>query len=73
LPVILGEGPHCLSELAEKQAVSLPTTSHSIGKLVERGWVTRSRAHRDWRIVEVELTPAGRAALGTELVECEEV
>lgn len=63
LLVILAEGPHNLSELAEKQAVSLPTMSSSISILVGRGWVTRSRAAHDRRIVQVELTPAGRAAL----------
>ena len=63
LLVILAEGPHNLSELAEKHAVSLPTISNSISTLVERGWVTRSRAPHDRRIVEVELTPAGRVAL----------
>jgi DNA-binding MarR family transcriptional regulator len=63
LMVILAERPHNLSELAEKQAVSLPTTSNSISTLVERGWVTRTRAHHDRRVVMVELTPSGRAVL----------
>jgi DNA-binding MarR family transcriptional regulator len=63
LLVILAEGPHNLSQLAEKQAVSLPTMCNSISTLVERGWVTRSRALHDRRTVQVELTPAGRAAL----------
>jgi DNA-binding MarR family transcriptional regulator len=63
LLVILAEGPHNLSELADKHAVSLPTMSSSISTLVERGWVTRSRAPDDRRKVQVELTPAGRTAL----------
>lgn len=63
LLVILAEGPHNLSELAEKHAVSLPTMSSSISTLVERGWVTRSRAPHDRRVVQVELTSAGRTAL----------
>lgn len=63
LMVILTEGPHNLSELAEIQAVSLPTMSNSISALVERGWVTRVRAPYDRRMVLVELTPAGRAVL----------
>jgi predicted glycosyltransferase len=36
LLVILAEGPHNLSELAEKQAASLPTMSNSSSTLVER-------------------------------------
>lgn len=63
LMVILAEGPHNLSELAEKQAVSLPTMSSSISTLVERGWVTRVRAPHDRRMVMVELTPSGRRVL----------
>jgi DNA-binding MarR family transcriptional regulator len=63
LLVLLAEGPHNVSELAEKQAVSLPTMSNSITTLVEHGWVTRVRPPHDRRMVQVELTPAGRAAL----------
>jgi len=63
LLVILAGGPHNLSELAEKHAVSLPTMSSSISTLVERGWVTRSRAPHDRREVQVELTQSGRTAL----------
>jgi len=63
LLVILADGPHCLSELAQKHAVSLPTMSNSISTLVERGWVTRSRSPHDGRKVQVELTPAGREVL----------
>jgi DNA-binding MarR family transcriptional regulator len=63
LMVVLAERPHNLSELAEKQAVSLPTMSNSISTLVERGWVTRTRAPHDRRMVMVELTPAGRTVL----------
>ncbi len=63
LMVMLAEGSHNLSELAETQAVSLPTMSNSISALVERGWVTRVRAPHDRRMVLVELTPAGRTVL----------
>jgi DNA-binding MarR family transcriptional regulator len=63
LLLILAERPHNLSELADEQAVSLPTMSNSISTLVERGLVTRVRAPHDRRMVLVELTPAGRAAL----------
>lgn len=52
-----------LSELAEKQAVSLPTMSKTISTLEERGWVERLRSSEDRRVVLVELTPAGRVAL----------
>jgi len=61
---ILASRPHNLSELAEKQAVSLPSMSNSITTLVGRGWVKRVRASHDRRVVLIELTPAGREVLG---------
>jgi DNA-binding MarR family transcriptional regulator len=63
LLIALAEGPHNLTELAEKQAVSLPTMSSSISTLEERGWVRRARDAHDRRVVYVELTPAGRVVL----------
>ena len=60
---ILTQGPHNLSKLAERQAVSLPTMSNSITTLVDRGWVRRARAPDDRRMVFVELTPAGQVVL----------
>lgn len=50
-----------LSELAEKQAVSLPTMSASISTLEERGWVHRTPSPEDRRVVLVEVTETGRA------------
>jgi DNA-binding MarR family transcriptional regulator len=52
-----------LSELALRQAVSLPTMSNSITVLVERGWVKRVPSPDDRRQVMLELTPDGRAVL----------
>jgi DNA-binding MarR family transcriptional regulator len=52
-----------LSELAVRQAVSLPTSSNSISVLVERGWVKRAPSLDDRRQVLLELTPDGRAVL----------
>jgi DNA-binding MarR family transcriptional regulator len=52
-----------LSELAEKQAVSLPTMSNSVSILEDKGWVARNRSDEDRRKVVIELTDAGRAVL----------
>jgi DNA-binding MarR family transcriptional regulator len=52
-----------MSELALRQAVSLPTMSNSISVLVERGWVKRAPSPDDRRQVLLELTPDGRAVL----------
>jgi DNA-binding MarR family transcriptional regulator len=60
---ILASHPCNLSELALRQAVSLPTMSNSISVLVERGWVKRVPSPDDRRQVMLELTPDGRAVL----------
>jgi DNA-binding MarR family transcriptional regulator len=55
--------PRSLGELSEFQAVSLPTMSKTITTIENLGWVIRSRSETDRRVVMVEATPAGRAAL----------
>jgi DNA-binding MarR family transcriptional regulator len=52
-----------LSTLAELTAVSLPTMSTTISKMVEYGWVQRSRAEHDRRMIMLEITPKGQAVL----------
>lgn len=55
-----------LTELAALQGVSLPTMSNSISAMVERGWVRRAAAgteRADRRVVMIEVTATGRAAL----------
>jgi DNA-binding MarR family transcriptional regulator len=60
---ILSDRPRMLTELASIQGVSLPTMSNSISAMVERGWVRRNAPTSDRRIVMIEVTLAGRAAL----------
>lgn len=60
---LLKHRSHSLSELAEHQAVSLPTMSNSVTTLEERGWARRSRSETDRRKVLIEITPAGQAVL----------
>ena len=55
--------PRTLTELAALQGVSLPTMSSSISAMAERGWVRRGEPEADRRMVMVEVTPTGRAAL----------
>jgi DNA-binding MarR family transcriptional regulator len=63
LLAMLARCPCNLSQLAERQAVSLPTMSNSITTLVERGWVKRTQVAYDRRVVLIELTPEGRMVL----------
>jgi DNA-binding MarR family transcriptional regulator len=60
---LLIERPRMLTELAALQGVSLPTMSSSISAMVEHGWVRRTAPGEDRRIVMIEATTAGRAAL----------
>jgi DNA-binding MarR family transcriptional regulator len=60
---MLAEGPHNLSELAEKHNVTLPTMSNTISTLVEHGWVQRAQSKHDRRQISISLTHDGRAIL----------
>ena len=60
---ILSHRPRSLTELAALQGVSLPTMSSSISSMVDRGWVRRAAPDADRRVVMVEVTAAGKAAL----------
>ena len=60
---ILSEHPRTLSELAALRGVSLPSMSNSVTTLVDRGWVRRVTPGADRRVVMLEVTPGGRAAL----------
>jgi DNA-binding MarR family transcriptional regulator len=62
---ILIEQPRMLSDLASIQGVSLPTMSNSISSMVDRGWVRRAATApgTDRRVVMIEVTATGRAAL----------
>jgi DNA-binding MarR family transcriptional regulator len=60
---ILSERSRMLTELASIQGVSLPTMSNSISAMVDRGWVRRTAPGTDRRVVIIEVTTTGRAAL----------
>jgi DNA-binding MarR family transcriptional regulator len=63
LLTMLSHQPRTLTELAALQGVSLPTMSNSISALVQRGWVKRTAPTRDRRVVIIEVTPTGKAAV----------
>ena len=63
LLMTLNERARTLTELAAVRGVSLPTMSNSISAMVERGWVRREAPEGDRRVVMIDVTPAGRAAL----------
>ena len=64
---MLAHHPCNLSELAEKQEVTMATMSNSVNTLVERGWVQRIAVPHDRRMIMLELTPAGWEMLAKSL------
>jgi DNA-binding MarR family transcriptional regulator len=60
---MLSEQPRTLSSLAAFRGVSLPSMSSSVATLVGKGWVRRVTPGADRRVVMLEVTPGGRAAL----------
>jgi DNA-binding MarR family transcriptional regulator len=60
---VLSARPRMLTDLASLQGVSLPTMSSSVSAMVERGWVKRLAPEDDRRVVMIEVTATGRAAL----------
>src|SRR4029450_14008863 len=63
LLTMLSAQPRTLTELAVLQGVSLPTMSNSISAMGQRGWVRRTAPAKDRRVVIIEVTPTGRAAV----------
>jgi DNA-binding MarR family transcriptional regulator len=59
----IGEQPCTLSDLAQHQAVRLPTISRSISMLADRGLVERWTPEHNRRQTMVRLTAAGRDAV----------
>jgi DNA-binding MarR family transcriptional regulator len=60
---MLADGHFSLSEIAERQHVSLATASRSMSTLVERGWVEKGPDACDGRVTRLRLTEEGRAVL----------
>ncbi len=60
---LLSNQTYNLSQLAEVHAVSLPTMSNTVSKLVEAGLVQRTRNPLDRRVTIIEITAQGRQIL----------
>jgi DNA-binding MarR family transcriptional regulator len=59
----LSDGPRRITQLAMTEALAQPTITQLIDKLEGRELVSRSRCEEDGRVVLVEITTAGAAAL----------
>lgn len=61
----LGNGPCKMSDIAQHQAVKLPTVSRSVSVLVNAGLVKRWTPEDNRRITMLDLTPEGRRKLNS--------
>jgi len=59
----LSYGPRRITELADFERLAQPTMTQLVKRLEESGLVTRERQADDGRVVLVDLTEAGRAAV----------
>lgn len=59
----LTDGPRRVTELAEREGLSQPTTTVLVKQLEKHGWVKRGHDPDDGRVVLVSLTAEGARAL----------
>lgn len=59
----LSLGPRRVTELAELEGLAQPTMTLLIRRLERRGWVARTGVPQDGRVVLVQITEQGSAAL----------
>src|SRR5262249_18944833 len=57
------EGPIGLGDLAAREAMSPPTLSRNVGRLLDLGYLSRQANADDRRSARVQLTPRGRRAI----------
>lgn len=67
LRILRGRHPDCAtcSEIGERLLDRTPDVTRLLVRLEAAGWVRRRRAEHDRRVVEVEITDAGRALLAS--------
>ena len=54
------ESRRAVGEIAEALGVTVPTVTVCVGKLVKKGYVTKTRSEKDARVAIIELTPEGK-------------
>jgi MarR family transcriptional regulator, organic hydroperoxide resistance regulator len=67
LGVLHEAGPMTVSQLATRLAISVPSTSAMVDRMVDAGLVERARSEEDRRIVSVWVAPAGETALSAAI------
>jgi DNA-binding MarR family transcriptional regulator len=67
LGVLHEVGPMTVSQLATRLAISVPSASAMVDRMVDAGLVGRARSEEDRRIVSVWVAPAGETALSAAI------
>lgn len=73
LSTLRDEGRQRITKLARIEHVSQPTMTGMIKRLADAGWVTRHVDVQDRRVVEIDITPAGREVIAEWLENSEAV
>lgn len=63
LGILVSLGPLPISKIGRQLYISKPNMTPLIDKLVDDGWVKRSRSDKDRRVVNVEITEEGKKFL----------
>ena len=63
LGILITSGPLPISNVGRQLHISKPNMTPLIDKLVEDGWVKRSRSDKDRRIINIEITGEGKKFL----------
>jgi DNA-binding MarR family transcriptional regulator len=63
LGILVSLGPLPISKIGRQLYISKPNMTPLIDKLVDDGWVKRSRSEKDRRVVNVEITEEGKKFL----------
>jgi DNA-binding MarR family transcriptional regulator len=69
LTVFHGREEHTMSEMSQNLAVTLPTTTSMINRLIQSNLIERKRDNNDRRVVKVRLTSKGRSILKKLMLE----
>ena len=62
---LVAQGDERSSQIAGRLAMGRPTVTYAVDTLVEKGLLARTTHETDRRVIRLELTDAGKAALAT--------
>jgi len=67
------DGPKSLVELSEATSINPPTLSRLVGRMVDKGLISRERSKQDTRTVEVSIMKPGTDVVGRLMPRAAEI